>query len=68
MITFLKLSKSRNYVGYALFSQFALCQKWGSNPRPQSWTRILGQAKSWTLKSGALDHSAILTLMQKECC
>ena len=44
-----------------------LCQKWDSNPRPHKRTRnlrsspIRGQGSS--LESGALDHSAILTLV-----
>ena len=44
------------------------CQKWDSNPRPHTWTRSLCtcwlymQARPVSLESGALDHSAILTV------
>ena len=43
-----------------------ICQKWDSNPRPHSWTRTLVSdlcnQKVINLESGALDHSAILTM------
>ena len=40
------------------------CQRWDSNPRPHTWTRMLELAlasKEVILESGALDHSATLT-------
>ena len=36
------------------------CQKWDSNPRPHTWTRMLLLRKEIALESGALDRSAIL--------
>ena len=42
----------------------SFCQKWDSNPRPHSRTRILMpllSAGKVNLESGALDRSAILT-------
>ena len=41
------------------------CQKWDSNPRPHSWTRMLliVKGRDCTLESGALDRSAILTYL-----
>ena len=43
-----------------------LCQQWGSNPRPHSWTRCpnssQARAKWFHLESGALDHSTMLTV------
>ena len=36
-------------------------QKWDSNPRPHSRTRMLCLEKGLSLESGALDRSAILT-------
>ena len=41
------------------------CQKWDLNPRPHSWTRTLidlHYRQGRNLESGALDHSAILTV------
>ena len=50
-----------------------VCQKWDLNPRPHTRTRILIHISSLSeskvhnyLESGALDHSAILTLVMRE--
>ena len=46
-----------------------VCQKWDSNPRPHSWTRMLHALRverESTLESGALDRSAILTLSESD--
>ena len=40
------------------------CQRWDSNPRPHTWTRMLRTRtceQGMILESGALDHSATLT-------
>ena len=44
-----------------------MCQKWDSNPRLHSETRTLNpvdHGKEIILESGALDRSAILTLVE----
>ena len=50
-----------------------VCQKWDLNPRPHTRTRILIHISSLSeskvhnyLESGALDNSAILTLVMRE--
>ena len=46
------------------FVKKKICQKWDSNPRPHTRTRILMpllSAGKVNLESGALDRSAILT-------
>ncbi len=43
-----------------------MCQQWDSNPRPHTRTRIprepIALQRKLTLESGALDHSAMLTV------
>ena len=48
-----------------------ICQKWDLNPRPHTRTRILilhslSRGQGLNLESGALDHSAILTVRKSE--
>ena len=50
--------------------QKSCCQKWDSNPRPHQRTRNLRwipyRGTRLNLESGALDHSAILTLVRSD--
>ena len=56
----------RQFYEFKFSQEKNLCQKWDSNPRLHTETRIPNPPREGAqrLESGALDHSAILTLRQ----